>query len=119
MGKKENTSVSGLEPSTDLGSTLEKLADIMLAKSSGQVTGGAPHVPKSAEEVAALPKMSQDEKAAEFYGSIKDLNDWPWPGIHVTSDNQVFIGHTQGENARDNHVAENKGMTFKSFPKPN
>jgi hypothetical protein len=106
----------------DLSSQLERIADLMLAKSHGHVSGGKPHVPLTAEELAKRPKMSMEEKAEEYYGGVK-LAEFPWPGIHVTSDNQVFLGNVLGENARDNHIASSMvngspTLTFKSYPKP-
>jgi hypothetical protein len=90
----------------------------MLSKMNPNTVGGTPHIPMSPDEVAKLPKKELEDIANDYYSNLKDLNDFPWPGIHVTSDGQIFMGHIQGENARDNHVAENKGMTFRSFPKP-
>lgn len=98
-------------------SDLERLANIILAKQGYANQGGTPHVPLSAEELAKLTPMTMDEKAAEYYAG-QNLNDFPWPGIHVTSDLHIFFGNVQGENARDNYVRENKGMTYQSYPKP-
>lgn len=117
MAKKETNGEIGQGAGQ---SDLERLADIILSKQGGgNVVGGKPFIPLSAEEVAKLPKKTMEETAAEYFGTI-DLTNFPWPGIHVSSDLQIFMGHVSGENARDNHVAANKsgGMTFQSFPKP-
>jgi hypothetical protein len=107
----------------DFASSIEKLADVIIAKSHGHVAGGKPHVPLSAEEVKKLPKKSQDEVADEYFSHANKDGDFPWPGIHVTSDNQVFLGNVPGENARDNHIASSAvngspTLSFKSYPKP-
>jgi hypothetical protein len=108
--------VQGATP--DLMSQLEKIADIMLQKAKGGAAlGGTPFVPASPEEVANRKKLTMEEKAKEYFDSV-DLPNFPWPGIHVTDDLLIFIGHVQGENARDNHIRENNGMKFESFPKP-
>jgi hypothetical protein len=86
--------------------------------------GGKPHVPLSAKAVAALPKQTQEERAEEYYKNMEDASEFPWPGIHVTSDLNIFLGNPLGENALANHVASSvvngvASITYKSFPKPN
>lgn len=111
--KSPRDSGSGL---SDIEKFANVLADVLDKRNDGP-KGGKPHVPLSAEEVAKLPKKTMGEKAQEYFEGV-DLKDFPWPGIHVTSDLQIFTGHVQGENSRDNHIASNPGMKFESFPKP-
>lgn len=99
-------------------SDIQRLVEV-LAEMTGNVglKGGTPFIPLTPEQLAKLPKKTEEQVADEYYASVK-LDDFPWPGIHVSSDGQIFMGHVQGENARDNHVRANTGMTYKSFPKP-
>ena len=100
---------------SDLQKPLEQIADIMLQKAKGgNVSGGKPFDPTTAKP---LPVLTMAEKAEQYYKGV-DLPNFPWPGIHVTSDLQVFFGNVQGENALANHKAANPGMTHESFPKP-
>ena len=120
MTKETKEGVSG-KAATSFND-LEALANIIMGKTNPSITGGTPHVPLSAKEVAALPKQTQEERAAEYYGSI-DLDHFTLPGIHVTSDLQIFQGSPLGENALSNHVASSvvngvPTITYKSFPKP-
>lgn len=120
MAKKE-TQEDGSKASSSL-IDLEELANIILGKTNPMTAGGKPFVPLSEKEVAALPKQTQEERAAEYYASI-DLDHFTLPGIHVTSDLQIFQGSTIGENALSNHIAASvvngvPTVTYKSFPKP-
>ena len=96
---------------------LAKIADMMLGKMNPGIVGGAPHVPLSAEELAKQPKKTMEEVAEEYLAG-KDSTNFPFPGIHVTSDLNVFVGNAVGENSRDNHLASNKSLTFLSFKTP-
>lgn len=74
--------------------------------------GGTPFDPSTAAKRKALTK---EEKAEEYFNGH---TDFPWPGIHITDDLQVFLGNVQGENAMANHKAANPGMKHESFSKP-
>jgi hypothetical protein len=96
---------------------LDKIATLISKKlKDGNTDGGKPFVP-AADEAEKAKAKTQDEVADEYFKGV-DLDSFPWPGIHVTSDNQIFLGNVQGENALGNHVAANKGMTHKSYAKP-
>lgn len=117
MAKETKEAAESKAPASSLEEQLGKIADIMLARSSGQIKGGTPHVPLSAEEVAKLPKKTMQDVASEYLQG-KDSTNFPYPGIHVTSDLMIFIGNVQGENAMSNHKAVNPGMTHISVPTP-
>lgn len=116
MAEKENKSGASME-APDLTKHLEQIADIMLKKAKGEAIGGTPFVPLSAEEVAKLPKQTQEDKAEEYWVN-QDLNSYPHEGIFVSSDLQIFTKSVHGENALLNHIQDNKGITAKYFQKP-
>jgi hypothetical protein len=117
---KENQTGGGVQgaPTTDL----ERLAEIILAKQSGSgYIGGTPHVPLTPEEVAQLPKKSATQIAEEYFGNLEakgNLKDFPWDGIHVTSDGHIFFDNLQGRNACQNHLASDKNLTVVGFATP-
>lgn len=95
---------------------INRIASIIAKKiKSGNVEGGEPFVPASAEEVAKMKKLTPAEKAEEYFSNQKDF---PWPGIFVSDDLQIFIDHVQGVNALHNHISAHEGMKAYKFDKP-
>lgn len=119
--KKAEGAASEAAPSISAEQLSQQMAELakniaMIAK-GGNVSGGEPFDPSKAP---APKKLSAKEQAAEYFAAHKDF---PWPGIHITSDGQIFLGNPHGDNARDNHIAASvvngvATLKYESFKKP-
>jgi hypothetical protein len=118
MADETKKTAGASEVSADLQKSLEIIADVLLEKTKGgNALGGKPFDPSTAP---APKKLTAKERAKEYFASH---NDFPHPGIHITSDGQIFLATPMGENALLNHVNASKvndvaTISFDSFKKP-
>ena len=120
MAKENSKEESGKVASSF--TDLEELANIILGKTNPSLAGGKPHPVMSDEQMAAVKKKTPKEIAEDFWIAT-DLKYFTFPGIHVTSDGQIFHGNLQGENSLANHIASSvvngvPTITYESFKKP-
>lgn len=110
--------------SVDGAAAIQQLADVLLQKAKGQVSGGIPFDPS--KEVVNTGKTPADLAKEYFDYKIEQntLKDFPHEGIVVTNDLQIFTPDIKGLNALQNHVmsfsrpGSPSSITYESFTKP-